>query len=82
MDFLNYIGAKIIKAKLSNLAEFKTEKYGKDAIIKEGDSNTECYIVIYPPIGKDDKPYISMSPKDVFEKAYRRIEDSEISLIV
>lgn len=76
-----YIGAKIIKAKLSNLAEYKKEKYGDLAIINEGDNDVECYIVVYPPIGNEEKPYISMSPKNVFEKAYRKIENAEISLM-
>jgi hypothetical protein len=78
----SYVGAKIIKAELSNLAEYKKVKYGENAQINEGDKDIQCYIVEYPPIGKDDKPYVSMSPKEVFEKAYRLIDDSEISLIV
>jgi hypothetical protein len=82
MEFENYVGAKIIKAKLSTLDKFKIEKYGQDATINEGDADIQCYIVIYPPIGADKKPYISMSPKEVFETVYRRIENSEISLIV
>ncbi len=80
----SYIGCKIIKAELSNLAEYKKKKYGELAVINEGDDKIECYIVVYPPIGndpKDLKPYISMSPKDVFEKCYRKIENAEISLI-
>lgn len=77
----NYIGAKIIKAELSNLAAYKVRKWGNEAKINEGDEKIKCYIVIYPAIGKEEKPYISMSPKDVFEKAYREVEDSEISLL-
>jgi hypothetical protein len=77
----NYIGCKIIKAELSNFAEYKKKKYGELAVIDEGDHEVECYIVIYPPIGNEENPYISMSPKDVFEKCYRLIENAEISLI-
>lgn len=79
----NYIGCKIIKAELTTLDKYKEKKYGKNAKIEENDKNIECYIVVYPPIGgKEEKPYISMSPKDVFEKAYRRIEPCEISLML
>jgi hypothetical protein len=78
----NYIGSKIIKAELSNLKQYKFKKYGENAKIEGGDENIKCYIVVYPPIGKDEKPYISMSPVEVFEKAYRQIEDCEISLIM
>ena len=78
----NYIGAKIIKAKLTTLDQFKIKKYGKEAVIREGDDKIECYLVVYAPIGKDDTNcYISMSPKNVFEKCYREIEDKEIELI-
>ena len=78
----NYIGAKIIKAELSNLKEYKKRKYGDEAKINDGDDETECYIVAYPPIGNgDDGVYFSMSPKDVFENAYREVHNSEINLI-
>ena len=49
--------------------------------INEGDNLIEGYIVVYPPIGDEDKPYVSWSPKSVFEKAYRKIDKSEIDLI-
>jgi hypothetical protein len=79
----NYIGAKIIKAELSNLKDYKIKKYGKDAKINDGDEQTECYIVVYPPIGNgEDKPYLSMSPKDVFENAYREVHENEIGLLI
>lgn len=80
----NYIGSKIIGAKLSNLAEYKKEKYGSDAVLKDGDENVPGYIVYYPPIGDEDNnfdPYISWSPKVVFEKCYRKVENAEIALI-
>ena len=79
----SYIGCKIIKAELTTLDQFKIKKYGDKAAINEGDDKIECYIVIYPPIGKnEEKPYISMSPREVFEKAYRLIENAEKSLII
>lgn len=77
----NYVGTKIIKAELSNLEEYKKKKYGELAVINEGDNEIECYIVIYPPIGGDDKEYMSMSPKDVFEKCYREIDIEEIKIL-
>jgi len=79
----NYIGAKIIKAELSNLTEYKKLKYGDKALINQDDEKIEGYIVLYPPIGADEAvPYISWSPKSVFETAYREIKDCEISLCV
>lgn len=78
----NYIGAKIIKAELTTLDQYKIKKYGDKAEILEDDKLIECYLVIYPPIGDEEKPYMSMSPKKVFEKAYREIDDSEISLLL
>lgn len=78
----NYIGTKIIKAKLMTLSEYKKEKYGLDATINESDNTIQGYMVLYPPIGGEDiEPYKSWSPKQVFEKAYREIDNTEISLI-
>lgn len=80
-DYKNYVGAKIIKAKLTDLKEYKIEKYKDAAQINQDDETIFGYMVIYPPLGKSQvKPYISWSPKDVFEKAYREIEACEISL--
>lgn len=78
----NYVGTKIIKAKLANLEEYKKEKYGAEAKINEVDSSIYGYIVMYPQIGNEDElPYISWSPKEVFEKCYRIVEDCEIKLL-
>ncbi|RPJ79841.1 MAG: hypothetical protein EHM20_00180 [Alphaproteobacteria bacterium] len=77
----NYIGSKIIQAELSTLDCYKRMKYGPLAVVNLDDTSIEGYIVNYPPIGGDFKPYISWSPKDVFEKCYREIEDAEKSLI-
>jgi hypothetical protein len=79
----SYIGAKIINAELSNLNEYRIKKYGKDkAVLSEEGNNIKGYIVVYPPIGSDNEPYISWSPKEVFEKAYRLIDNSEKSLML
>jgi hypothetical protein len=77
----NYIGCKIIRAELTNLEKYKIKKYGENARIEIGDNLIEGYVVIYPPIGDEKECYISWSPKVVFEKAYRKIENAEISLI-
>ncbi len=77
----SYVGSKIIKAKLTNLADYKKEKYGDLAIIKEGDNLIEGYIVLYPGIGKNKDNYKSWSPKDVFEKAYREVCPEELEIL-
>lgn len=78
----SYIGSKIINAELSTLNEYRIKKYGKEkALISEEAKNIKGYIVVYPPIGESEEPYISWSPKEIFEKAYRLIDNSEISLI-
>lgn len=76
----SYVGTKIIKARLATLAEYKRLKYGDKAQILDGDEDAKCYIVFYPSIGSDAL-YISMSPVDVFEMAYRKIDAAEIRLI-
>jgi len=80
----NYVGSKIIKAEKVTFRKYLEIKYGPDFEYVGNHHyglDDLVYVVIYPPIGKDEKPYISLSPVDVFEKAYREIEDSEISLI-
>jgi hypothetical protein len=77
----NYIGCKIIRAELINLEKYKCKKYGQFAKIAVGDNLIEGYVIIYPPIGDEKEPYISWSPKAIFEKCYRKIENAEISLI-
>lgn len=80
----SYIGCKIISAKESTYHDYFKEKYGIEKFeiyIKDHPKNRDGYLVVYPPIGEDDKPYISWSPKEVFKRAYRVIEDCEISLI-
>lgn len=69
----NYIGVKIVKAKCGTMAEAQAMKSGcsvetQKRIFKEsGTKNQEGYIVKYPD------GYISWSPKEVFEEAYREL---------
>ena len=73
---LNYIGTKAIKATPMNLGDYnKLQGW----VIPEGqDPATEGYLVEYQDGGKanhkDFAGYISWSPKDVFERAYKRTE--------
>lgn len=76
-----YVGTKVIGAKLSNLVEYKKEKYGENAILTENDINVIGYIVYYPGIGENKDIYTSWSPKEVFELCYREILQEEINLI-
>ncbi len=75
-----YIGAKIIKARLANLAEYKKAKF-TNPIINEDDKDVLGYIVLYPGIGENEESYISWSPKEVFETAYREIHPKEEEFI-
>jgi hypothetical protein len=80
----NYIGSKIIKAEKVTFNEYLKIKYGPDVDMSKSrhyDLDDLVYVVVYPPIGKDEKPYVSMSPVEVFEKAYREIEAEEYRLI-
>lgn len=77
----NYIGAKIVKAELGTLATYKQKKFGSHATIYEGDSKITGYIVYYPGIGVNKETYISWSPKQVFEEAYRTVKVEEITLL-
>lgn len=69
----NYIGVKIVKAKPGTMAEAQAMKCGcpvevQERIFKEsGTVNQEGYIVKYPD------GYISWSPKEAFESAYREL---------
>ena len=66
-----YIGTKMIKAEPMNNHDFAKEKYGKE---KLDNPLQDGYKVQY----SDD--YISWSPKDVFEKAYKKI-NSEFKIV-
>jgi hypothetical protein len=68
-----YIGSKLIKAhpmdETSFLNEHREKTISKDAPTREG------YVVFYPD------GYVSWSPKDAFETAYREVTDGERDLI-
>ena len=78
----SYIGCKIVNAELSNMAEYKKQKWGDNAKIEPEDENIEVYIILYPPLGDETEPYLSCSPKKIFEKRYSLIEDCEKSMII
>ena len=69
----NYIGVKIVKAKPGTMAEAQAMKCGcpveiqKEIFRKSGTKDREGYIVKYPDV------YISWSPKEAFEEAYREL---------
>ncbi len=69
----NYIGVKIVKAMPGTMAEAQAMKCGclvdvqKKIFQQSGTKDQEGYIVKYPD------GYISWSPKEVFEEAYREL---------
>lgn len=64
----SYIGTKLIKAEAMTLGEYN--KYRGWQIPADEDPQKEGYLVQY----SDD--YFSWSPKEVFEKAYLRVDDN------
>ena len=67
----SYIGSKIIQAEIMDEFSFLSKE---KAMGKEG-KNRPGYKVVYPD------GYVSWSPKEVFETAYREITNSEKELI-
>jgi hypothetical protein len=67
-----YLGVKVINAESATKYDYEMNIKGVDC--KE--DNQEGYIVIY------EDGYVSWSPKDVFEKAYRRIDNLTFGLAV
>ena len=65
-----YIGCKVIVAKRMSKTEFAIEQ-GKEI----PEENVEGYYVRYPD------GYVSWSPKEVFERAYRVMSPEEKGLI-
>lgn len=65
----NYIGVKIVKAEPMTKGEFEKRK-GSVSPLLEKDS-AEGYMVKYPD------GYVSWSPKDAFETAYRPLDCEE-----
>lgn len=76
-EMKNYIGVKIVKARPGTMAEAKaivnrsTVEVQEELLKKAGKPNEKGYIVMYPD------GYVSWSPKDVFEKAYRVLDCEE-----
>ncbi len=68
-----YIGTKIIQAEPMEEWVFLRDFKGKDT--SEREKSREGYKVVYPG------GYVSWSPKEVFETAYREITDSEKEFI-
>lgn len=65
----HYIGAKLIEAKPMNLGDYN--KFKGWTIPEDEDPKREGYLVKY----SDD--YISWSPKEVFEKAYLKVDENK-----
>ena len=75
----NYIGVKIVKAMPGTMAEAQAIKSGvsqkvREKITAESAGNEAGYIVKYPD------GYVSWSPKNVFEKAYRELDCEDFIL--
>lgn len=69
----SYIGSKIIQAEAMDLDLFNSKS---DRIIPAPEyASKEGYRVVYPD------GYVSWSPKDVFENAYREITAGERAMI-
>jgi len=81
-----YIGVKEIKAKPMTRKEYCD--YRGWEVPADEDPNEELYLVEYPvdpeskPNHSDHKGYISMSPKHVFDKAYRKTDGLTFGLAV
>jgi hypothetical protein len=74
-----YIGTKIINATPLNKGEYN--HYRGWSIPQNEDPNEEGYMVEYPesnPNTPDYTGYISWSPKEVFEKAYKSTDKMDI----
>lgn len=71
-----YIGTKLLKAKPLKLGEYNEYRGWKQP--ENEDPNADGYLVEYQDGGKSNDErhggYISWSPKDVFEKAYKLAE--------
>ncbi len=66
-----YIGSKLIRASKMDECTFLRTRIGEDVSKRE---TREGYRVIYPD------GYVSWSPKEVFETAYREVTESERKL--
>lgn len=68
-----YIGTKIIKAKPMTRGDYN--KHRGWEIPADENPDDEGYLVQY------DNDYVSWSPKDVFETAYRPVTEAEVRFI-
>lgn len=79
-----YVGTKVLFAKQMNKQEYCN--YRNWNIPENEDPNEEGYLVEYTDGGKsnhdDHKGYISWSPKEVFEKSYRKINKDLLNVEV
>jgi hypothetical protein len=69
----NYIGVKIIKAEKMDECTFLATVKGEDVSNRE---TRPGYKVVYPD------NYVSWSPKNTFEEAYRKIEQPLVDFIL
>lgn len=73
LELESYIGCKVIKAKKMSLMDYNS-KYKPD--VKLDGNDVPGYLVKY------EDGYISWSPQDTFERAYRKISSGEMNLIM
>lgn len=69
LELAKYIGTKLIKAKPMTRGEYNAYRGWK--IPENENTEDEGYMVVY--VDSDD--YVSWSPKDVFDRAYRSCDD-------
>lgn len=74
-----YLGTKIILAEEMDEFSFKCRKEGSTPKADVAVETRAGYLVVYP--NPDGSKYESWSPKDVFERSYRRIFTDEKELI-
>ena len=68
-----YIGVKMIEAEPMTFAEFEEKEY---VLACEDKGRTDGYKVVY------EDGYVSWSPRDVFDKAYRRVDGMSFGLAI
>jgi len=77
MSYKSYIGAKIIQAEQMDECTF-LKRQGKDV---SGRETRPGYMVMYPTNKEGEDNYVSWSPKEVFEIAYRELTKGEKQLV-
>ena len=81
-----YIGVKIVKAEPTTLGEYNA--YRGWPLPKDEDASKEVYLVEYEadPLSEPNHPdhegYITMSPKHVFDAAYRKTDALTFGLAI